>query len=481
MLTIIPIILYLVLILFIAWKVNNLETNKNNFLENYFIGNRDLGGFVLAMTIIATYIGASSFIGGPGLAYKFGLGWVLLACIQIPTAFLTLGILGKRIAIISRKINAITIIDILKVRYNSDFLVILSSVIMLIFFVGMMVANFVGGARIFESITNFSYPVSLTIFSVVIIFYTTIGGFKAVAFTDAIQGCIMLIASLILFFTILNDGGGMENIMMKIALQNPNFLTPTSGGEIEKNFLLSFWILVGIAVLGLPATTVRCMSFKDSKSLHKAIIWGTVIVGFLILMMHLIGVMGIAIIPDIEIVDKVVPTLALSKLHPILAGVFIGGPLAAIMSTIDSFLILTSATIVKNIYITYFNRDLNENKMRFISLFTSLAIGLIVFALALRPPNFLVWINLFALAGQEISFFCPFVIGLYWKGANSTGAILSMVSGVILFFIFSIFKIKIYGTHEIVPIIIITTLIFIIGSYFGKRPTQKILSIFFDF
>lgn len=481
MLTIIPIILYLILILFIAWKVNNLETNKNNFLENYFIGNRDLGGFVLAMTIIATYIGASSFIGGPGLAYKFGLGWVLLACIQIPTAFLTLGILGKRIAIISRKINAITIIDILKVRYNSDFLVILSSVIMLIFFVGMMVANFVGGARIFESITNFSYPVSLTIFSVVIIFYTTIGGFKAVAFTDAIQGCIMLIASLILFFTILNDGGGMENIMMKIALQNPNFLTPTSGGEIEKNFLLSFWILVGIAVLGLPATTVRCMSFKDSKSLHKAIIWGTVIVGFLILMMHLIGVMGIAIIPDIEIVDKVVPTLALSKLHPILAGVFIGGPLAAIMSTIDSFLILTSATIVKNIYITYFNRDLNENKMRFISLFTSLAIGLIVFALALRPPNFLVWINLFALAGQEISFFCPFVIGLYWKGANSTGAILSMVSGVILFFIFSIFKIKIYGTHEIVPIIIITTLIFIIGSYFGKRPTQKILSIFFDF
>lgn len=102
MLTLIPVLLYLLLMLGIAYKVNQIKHSKDvNFTEEYFIGSRNMGGFVLAMTIIASYVGASSFIGGPGIAYKLGLGWVLLACIQVPTAFFTLGIIGKKLAIIS--------------------------------------------------------------------------------------------------------------------------------------------------------------------------------------------------------------------------------------------------------------------------------------------------------------------------------------------------------------------------------------------
>lgn len=480
MLSVLPIVVYLFIMLFIAWKVNKIKNSKNNFLEEYFIGSRELGGFVLAMTIIATYIGASSFIGGPGLAYKFGLGWVLLACIQTPTAFLTLGVLGKRIAIISRKINGVTIIDILKARYNSDFLVILSSITMLIFFIGTMVANFVGGARIFESVTNLSYPVSLSIFSIIIIIYTTIGGFRAVALTDAIQGVVMLIASIILFFTVINSGGGLEAIMNKISTINPQLLSPTSNGALSKNYLLSFWILVGVAVLGLPATTVRCMSFKDSKSMHRAMVYGTSIVGILMLIMHLIGVFAVVFIPEMEIGDKVIPTLAFTKLHPILAGIFIGGPLAAIMSTVDSFLILSSATIVKNLYITYINRGASEKKIKRISIATSLLIGGLAYIFSFNPPNFLVWINLFALAGQEIAFFCPIILGLYWKGANACGAIASMLLGTIFFFVFNIFKIDLYGMHQIVPVIAITIFVFVLGSYFGKRSDEKTLALFFE-
>ena len=108
MLTLIPIVLYLFAMLGIAWKVNQIKHSENvNFTEEYYIGSRGMGGLVLAMTIIATYVGASSFIGGPGVAYKLGLGWVLLACIQVPTAFLTLGILGKKLAIISRRIGGL--------------------------------------------------------------------------------------------------------------------------------------------------------------------------------------------------------------------------------------------------------------------------------------------------------------------------------------------------------------------------------------
>ena len=482
MLILLPIVIYLLLMLGVAWRVNKIKHSENvNFMEEYFIGSRNMGGFVLAMTIIATYIGASSFIGGPGIAYKMGLGWVLLACIQTPTAFLTLGILGKRLAIISRRIGGLTITDLLRARYKNNFVVILGSIIMLIFFMGTIVANFVGGARLFESVTGLPYIVGLIIFSVVIITYTTIGGFRAVALTDAIQGGVMLIASGILFFTLIRSGGGMENIMKTIQHTNPNLLTPDAGGEIAKPFILSFWMLVGVAILGLPATSVRCMGFKDSKSMHNAMIIGTSIVGILMLIMHLIGVMGVAIIPDMVVGDKIIPTLAIGNLHPILAGVFIGGPLAAIMSTVDSFLILSSATIVKDLYINYINPNPIDAKIKKLSLFTSLIIGIIVFILALNPPDLLVWINLFALAGQEAAFFCPIILGLYWRRANATGAIASMIFGVASYLYFSIFKISFSGLHQIVPVIFMSIAVFILGSYFGDKPDDETIDLFFNF
>lgn len=482
MLVLIPIALYLLVMLGIAYRVNNIKNSKNvNFTEEYFIGSRGMGGFILAMTIIASYVGASSFIGGPGIAYNFGLGWVLLASIQVPTAFFTLGVLGKRLAIISRRINGVTIIDLLRARYKSNVVVILSSIAMLIFFTGTIVAQFIGGARLFETVTGYSYTIGLILFSVVVITYTTFGGFRAVVLTDSIQGIVMLIATAVLFFTILNRGGGMENIMLKIAQTSPEMLTPSSLGNISKPFILSFWVLVGIGLLGYPATTIRCMGFKDSVSLHKAMIIGTSVVGILMLGMHLVGVMGIAIEPDIEVGDKIIPILALKHLHPILAGIFIGGPLAAIMSTVDSLLIMTSATIVKDMYLHYINPKAPVEKIKKLSFITSLSFGIIIFLLSLNPPNLLVWINLFAFAGLEVTFFCPIVFGIFWKKANSLGAITSMISGFFTFIIFTLFKINIFNMHTVVPVLFVSILTFIIASFWGKKTDEETLDIFFNF
>ncbi|MDO4690668.1 MAG: sodium/pantothenate symporter [Fusobacterium sp.] len=480
-LIILPIILYLLLTLYIAYRVNKIKQNSSNFTEEYYIGNRSMGGFVLAMTIIATYIGASSFIGGPGVAYKLGLGWVLLACIQVPTAFFTLGILGKKMSIISRKINAVTIFDLLKKRYDNDAVNILSSIMLLIFFIGAVVAQFVGGARLFEAVTGLSYVYGLIIFSMVVIIYTTLGGFRAVTLTDAIQATVMFIATFILFFVILKKGNGMENIMLSIKNIDPNLLRPDSGGNIAKPFIMSFWILVGIGILGLPATTVRCMAFKDSKAMHNAMIIGTSLVGILVLGMHLVGVMAKAVEPNLDIADKIIPILALKNLYPILAGVFIGGPLAAIMSTVDSLLIMASSTIIKDLYISYFDKKASEEKVKKISMFTSFFIGILVFLLSLKQLSLIVWINLFALAGQEIIFFCPLILGLYWKKANSIGAIASMVFGITTYLYIEIFKVSVFGLHNVVPSLAISLIAFIVGSLLGKKPSDDIIETFFEY
>lgn len=477
---IIPIFIYILAILIVAWQTGKHKHKAGKFMEEYFIGSRSMGGLVLAMTLISSYVGASSFIGGPGVAYNLGLSWVFLACIQVPTAFFTLGILGKKLAIISRKINGVTITDYLRARYESNLVIVLASLMMLIFFIGTIVAQFVGGARLFESVTGLSYNFGLIIFTAVVIIYTTFGGFRAVTITDAIQGIVMLLATGLLFFIILEKGNGMENIMQTILKTNPNLLTPDSNGAVSKPFILSFWMLVGVGVLGLPVTEVRCMGFKDSKAMHRAMIIGTSIVGILMLGMHLVGVMGAAVEPGVEVGDKIIPILAIKNMHPILAGVFIAGPLAAIMSSVDSLLIMSSAAIVKDLYINYIDKNPSESKIKKLSFATSLLLGIIVFVLALNPPKLLVWINLFALAGQEAAFFCPILLGLYWKRANATGAAVSMIFSVVFYLYTVIMNIKIMNMHQIVPTIIFSILLFTIGSYFGKPNSEKVNELFFS-
>jgi len=132
---IIPMVIFLAIIFFIGfWSSRKLEASTGGFLQEYFLGGRELGGFVLAMTMVATYGSASSFLGGPGTAYTMGFGWVLLAMTQVVTSYFVLLILGKKFAILARKYNAITLIDFLKVRYsNSKAVVLLAAASIIIF------------------------------------------------------------------------------------------------------------------------------------------------------------------------------------------------------------------------------------------------------------------------------------------------------------------------------------------------------------
>ena len=150
----------------------------------YLTGDRNLGGFVLAMTLVATYLSAGSFIGGPGAAYSIGLAWVFLAMSQMPTGYFTLAVLGKKFAIVARKINAVTVTDFLKERYESKLLIAIISVSLVFFLIAAMTAQFIGAARLIQGSVGISYQAALAFFGLTVLFYTIIGGFRAVALTD---------------------------------------------------------------------------------------------------------------------------------------------------------------------------------------------------------------------------------------------------------------------------------------------------------
>ncbi len=480
----IPLFLYLGLVYLMAFYSNRILSRSGNFIEEYFIGSRGMGGFVLAMTLVATYTSASSFVGGPGVAYKMGLGWILLAMVQLPTAWITLGVLGKKFAIVARRVDAVTVNDILRERYRSKPVVILGSMSLIVFFIAAMVAQFIGGARLFEGVTGLSYNTGLIVFAVTVIIYTTIGGFRAVALTDAVQGCVMIAGTTALLIGIVNLGGGVEQIVSDMKAIDPALVSPFGPDNfISRPFIMSFWVLVCFGVIGLPHTAVRCFGYRDSRSMHSAIVIGTIVVGFLMLGMHLCGAFGRVIIPQLAVGDKIMPQLIVTVLPPVFAGVFLAGPLAAIMSTIDSQLILASAAIVKDLYLNYIKPDTAEDLqsrkgLQRLSFWVTAIVGVIVFGASFNPPDLIVWINLFAFGGLQAGFLWPLVLGLYWEKANAAGALASMVTGIASYFYLVIFVKRFWGMHVIVPTLVIALAVFVTVSLLTFREEDRMPEVF---
>ncbi|MFY9187970.1 MAG: sodium/pantothenate symporter [bacterium] len=456
------------------------QTVKGGFLADYFLGGRSLSGFVLAMTLVATYTSASSFLGGPGTAYNQGLGWVLLAVIQLPSMYVTLGVLGKRFAIIGRKINAVTVIDFLRERYdNNKFVTISSAVFIVAFLIAAVAAQFLGGARLFQSVTGYSYLLCLILFTAVVMVYVTLGGFVAVALNDAINGTMMFIGTVVLLVTTIVAGGGLPAIMTKVAQINPDLITPFGVDNfISVPWISSFWILVCIGILGLPQNAVRAMTFKNSKAMHQAIVIGTVVVGMLMLGMHLVGVLARAIVPVVANSDMTIPTLALQVLHPVVAAFVLAAPLAAIMSTVDSQLIYIAGTIVKDVYLNYINPTAPESGIKRLSQGCNIVLSLVILALAIKPPSMIVWINLFAFGGLQAAFFFPLVGGLYWKRANVQGAIAAQLAGVLSFIWFTAKMPRPLGLHPIVPTLGISLAAFLLVSLATPAPKMETIQKF---
>ncbi|MGX1194525.1 sodium/pantothenate symporter [Metabacillus sp. SLBN-84] len=469
-----PLLLFLVLIFLVGFLANRHVKSADSFLQEYFLGGRQLGGFVLAMTMIATYGSASSFIGGPGVAYTKGLGWVLLSMAQLATGYFVLMVLGKKFAIMARQYKAITLIDFLKERYQSHAVVILSAVSIIVFLFSAMAAQWVGGARLIESLTGVSYTTALFIFAVSVLVYVIIGGFRAVALTDAVQGVIMFIGTLVLLVAVIIAGGGIPAIMADLAAENPDFVSPFGAErDLTPLYVSSFWILVGVGVVGLPQITVRAMSYKDSRSMHKAIIIGTGVIGFIMLGMHLIGVFARSVLPGIEVGDQVMPMLTLEVLPPLLAGLVLAAPMAAIMSTVDSLLILVSSAVVKDIYLNYIKPDASEKQVKTASFLVTSIIGVSVVLFALSPPDLLIWLNLFSFGGLQSVFIWPVIFGLYWTLGNKYGALASMIFGMGSYILFDRLYPNALGMHTVVLPILISLCAYVLASLFTQRASEN--------
>ena len=487
----VPLVIFLVLALAVSLVVRRRTyVAGGGFVKEYFIGNRALGGFVLAMTTIATYGSVSSFVGGPGQAWLVGWGWVYMAVVQVTALVLLYGILGKKMALVSRKLDAVTVIDVIRARYSSNALANVSAVVVVLFFAATMVAQFVGGAKLFEAVTGYSYLMGLVLFGVAVVLFTTIGGFRGVAVTDAICGVAMLIGIFVLAAGILAAGGGYENIMDTIRASRPEMLEPFGGGSMPASLYFTQWLLVGIFTFVLPQSAVRCMGFKNTKALHGAMIMGTVIIGLMMIGVTSLGVLSAGVLTgDLASyggsVDNIIPQAIAQTLPPWLAGVAIIGPIAASISTVSSLLIASSSAIIKDVYLHHCESSGKKPTERTIarsSQAVTLCVGAIVFVLAIVPPDVIWKINMFAFGGLETAFFWVLVCGLFWKRAGKWGALLSIIGGTASYCLCMALGFKVMGLHQIVIGITVSGALMMAGSLFGRRDAaeeQRMCEVFF--
>ncbi|MDO4590462.1 MAG: sodium/pantothenate symporter [Slackia sp.] len=484
-----PICVFLLAALAMALAVRrrSRRVSREGFVKEYFIGDRALGAFVLAMTTIATYGSVSSFVGGPGQAWNVGFGWVYMATVQVVTLLLLYGIMGKKMALVSRKLGAVTVIDVIRARYGSNALATAAALILVLFFGATMVAQFVGGAKLFEAVTGYSYVTGLFLFGIAVVVFTAVGGFRGVALTDALCGIAMLVGIAVLAGGILSAGGGYENVMATIEANNPALLEPTAGGAMPVSLYFTQWLLVGVLTFCLPQSAVRCMGYKDTKSLHKAMIWGTVIIGAMMIGVTALGTLAAGVLTeDVAAyggsVDNIIPLAIAQTLPPWLAGIAIVGPVAASISTVSSLLIASSSAIVKDLWLHRAEERGSAPADAAVARFSqvsTLVIGIIVFVLSITPPDVIWKINMFAFGGLETAFCWVFVGALFWRRANKTGAVASMVGGTLTYCVCMAVGFRLFGLHQIVIGITVALLLMVAGSYMGKPSDEKALAVFF--
>ena len=544
--------IYMVFVFLLAWIAGRKSLKSESFVSEYFLGGRALGLWAFALTFATTNASGGSFMGFPARIYTHG--WVLALWIAgyMTVPFIAIGILGKRINQVARKSGSITLPEVLGKQLKSDAVTLVATGVIILFMFFYLLAQFKAGGMILITLlgeeplfkegtlmmARFTpdwldpeYLLTLVIFSIGVIGYVVYGGFRAVVWTDVMQGVIMFIGVAIMLILALNQVGGLskateklseisppkkgkvifeqkseisdEDIYIKkggfyVTNNNENIITPLSSLTIKKtsikpteidayiyersiisdpikdisakiisqdNFAygsnskgvylkapgpdpsnttgflaivtaLSFFIFWPFGGTGQPANMVRLMAFKNTQVLKKSLITVAFFYSFIYFFLVVIFCCAKVLMPGMEAnADRVMPEFAelLSKNAgvPWLAGLLVAAPFAAIMSSVDSFILMVSSSLVRDVY-QRFNPDASEKKIKRISYIVTFMVGILAVIAIINPPAYLQDLIIFASGGLAGCLLMPMAFSLYWNKTTPLAAIAGMIGALLI-------------------------------------------------
>ncbi|MBQ9277409.1 MAG: sodium/proline symporter PutP [Lachnospiraceae bacterium] len=420
---------------------------KNKNADDYFLGGRNLGGWVAALSAQASDMSGWLLMGLPGCIYAFGTNqaWIAIG-LFIGTVLNWIFIAGRLRRYTIRAGNALTIPEYLSNRFGDKkkILMAISAVVILIFFLVYTASAFAAGGKLFSSIAKIDYHTALFVGAAVILAYTFLGGFLAVCKTDFIQGMMMLIGILavpIVAVMLMGTGSIIPNLIDSGVEDASDFLNIfVENGKPITAMSIASQLAWGLGYCGMPHILVRFMAIKDEKELSKskkvAIVW----VLLSLVVACIIGVIGRAyLFPTVlstegsqyenVYIEMIMKMFTEDIKIPFIGGLLLCGILAAIMSTADSQLLVSSSSISQDLFKGVFFKDLKEKTVLLIARVCVFVIAIIAFFIAWNPDSSIMGLVSDAWAGLGAAFGPTILMSLYWKRINLPGAAAGMISG----------------------------------------------------
>lgn len=495
-----------ILVAFIAYMAmmlligaSYMKTGKST--EDYFLGGRKLGGWVVALSAQASDMSGWLLMGLPGSVYALGTGQMWIAVgLFLGTVANWLIISGRlrRYTIVAN--NSLTLPAYFENRFHDKKRILLgiSSVVIVIFFLVYTASAFASGGKLFSTVFGCSYHVSLTIGAVIILAYTFMGGFMAVCTTDFIQGMLMLVALVtvpVVAFALM--GGNVGPALEQTGVTAANFLNVMKNGENKFSAVeIISQLAWGLGYCGMPHILVRFMAVKNQKELNKskgiAIIWVALSLAFAVV----IGVLGRAYLyptilgadggsTEIVFIEMIKQVFTVDIRLPIVAGLFLCGILAAIMSTADSQLLVTASSMSEDIYKGIIKKDATEEKVMKMSRYTVLGVAVLAYLIAWDPNSSIMGLVSNAWAGLGAAFGPTVLMSLFWKRCNLPGAVAGIVSGGLTVIIWDYIPLiggqtlgTVTGLYSLAIGFLISIVLIVVVSLCTKAPDASIVAEF---
>ncbi len=426
---------------------------KGSFLQGYFLGNRGLGAWALALT--ATVQSGGTFMGYPSLVYSYGWVVALWIASYMVVPIMGFGVMAKRLSQLSRRTGAITVPDLFRERFQSPAVGLASALLIMFFMCFMMVAQFKAGASVMkvawpsDTVPGLSevggdldwlFYVGLGVFTVTVVGYTMVGGFLAAVWTDLFQSVMMLVGVVILVSLALWKVGGLETATQQaIANTSPEFAlapgySPDGRAFLTPGLALSFFFVWVFGGMGSPATLVRLMACKDTPTIRRSVFLLAAYNFMIYLPLVVVCVAARAVMPNLESSDEVIPRMAIWTTQglpggSLLAGLVLAAPFGAVMATVSSYLVVIASGLVRDVYLRFLRRDASRNEIRYLTYATMITVGLVAVAANLRPVAYLQAIVVFCGSSGAATFVVPALMACFWRRATAAGALAAMLTG----------------------------------------------------
>ena len=452
---------------------------KTKNASDYFLGGRELSPAVSAISAGASDMSGWVLLGLPGYAYLAGLeaAWISLGLVIGVAA--NWGLMAKRLRVYSEQLDdAVTLPTYLQRRFadKTPWLKTIASLSILLFFLFYVGSGLIAGGKLFNEVFGFDYHIAVFVSVALILFYTLFGGFLAVSWTDVFQGLLMLLALICVPVLVISQAGGFDGFTSQIDLKNPQLLnafTDINGDALGWMAIISAmgW---GLGYFGQPHILARFMAIRSASETGKAASIGVIWAFLCYLLAILVGLSGVAYLPEV-IPDSEKVFIALTGLifHPLIAGVLLAAILAAIMSTVDSQLLVCSSSLAEDLYPLAFNKQLSPEQRLQAGRGAVVVLALMATMLAMEPDSKVLDVVSYAWAGLGASLGPAILVSLYWRKMTARGALAGVFFGGLTVIIWPQFEGGIFDLYSLVPGFGVSLVAIVVGSLLDSSDGQN--------